>query len=126
MARDGKVKQMGNSSAQMTSQWLQAQLDPGAQRVLVNLLFISISIFLAGSHTIGKKLSSGAYRLPPGIRSSERNASLPTTANPGKDLDHVTISGLIMMRAHDEPRLGRGLISRTKEGWFCEQSHRFT
>ncbi|XP_054572763.1 C-C motif chemokine 25 isoform X2 [Eptesicus fuscus] len=36
---------------------------------------------LQGSHTIGKKLSSGAYRVPPGIRSSKRNASLPITAN---------------------------------------------
>ncbi|XP_059551869.1 C-C motif chemokine 25 isoform X2 [Myotis daubentonii] len=41
-----------------------------------------------GSHTIGKKLSSGTYRVPHslfrgGIGSSKRNASLPTIANPG-------------------------------------------
>lgn len=119
MARDGQVKRMGNSSAQMTSQWLQAPLDPGALRALVNLLPISVSIFLAGLHPVGKKVRSGIYRVQHGIRSNKRNASLPIRANPGKDVDHMTISGLIMMRAHDEPRLGRGLISRTKEDWFC-------
>ncbi|XP_036306194.1 C-C motif chemokine 25 [Pipistrellus kuhlii] len=36
-----------------------------------------------GSHPIGKKLRFGTYRVQHSIRSNERNASLPTRANPG-------------------------------------------
>nr|KAF6479376.1 C-C motif chemokine ligand 25 [Molossus molossus] len=57
-----------------------------------------------GSHILGEELSSGTSSLPRSTfrghpRSSEKNASLPTTATPGKDLDHVTVSRLIMMKA---------------------------
>lgn len=61
------------------------------------LLFISRSASLSGFHSEGKKLRSRTSKLPLSTfrehtRGSQRNTSHLTTANPGKDSGHSTIT----------------------------------
>ena len=119
---------MEHSWAQMTSQWLR----PGWIQVLKGIGDSSnyfFSIFLTGCPTVGK-LSPKTSRLPlsapRGRTRSSKIALLPAQANPGNDLDHVTISGLTTMRAYDEPRLGQGTHLQDEGGlvlWTIPQAH---
>lgn len=86
IARDGKLKQMGSSSAQVTSQQLQAQLDPGAQRALMELLSIPFSLVQTPPLNVGRQ----ALETP--------NSHQPSLGGPAESIRGKVPSGQKLMQ----------------------------